>query len=49
MRAALVLECPRRAIVARTSDEAAILAQHVLTALELRAVKTAQPTPGRRT
>ncbi len=32
--------------VARTSDDAAILAQHVLTALELRAVKTAQPTRG---
>jgi phosphoglycolate phosphatase len=32
--------------VARTSDEAAILAQHVLTALELRAVKSAEPTPG---
>ena len=32
--------------VARVSDDAAILAQHVLTALEGRAVKTAQPTRG---
>ncbi len=32
--------------MARTSDDAAILAQHVLTALEVRAVKTAQPTHG---
>jgi beta-phosphoglucomutase-like phosphatase (HAD superfamily) len=32
--------------VARVSDGAAILAQHVLTALEVRAVKTAQPTHG---
>ena len=32
--------------VARTSDDAAILAQHVLTALEVRAVKTAEPTHG---
>jgi beta-phosphoglucomutase-like phosphatase (HAD superfamily) len=32
--------------VARASDDAAVLAQHVLTALEVRAVKTAQPTPG---
>jgi HAD superfamily hydrolase (TIGR01509 family) len=32
--------------VARASDDAAILAQHVLTALEVRAVKTAQPTWG---
>jgi len=32
--------------VARTSDDAAIVAQHVLTALEVRAVKTAQPTHG---
>jgi beta-phosphoglucomutase-like phosphatase (HAD superfamily) len=32
--------------VARASDDAAITAQHLLTALEIRAVKTAQPTPG---
>ena len=32
--------------VARVSDDAAILAQHVLTALEVRAVKTAEPTHG---
>jgi beta-phosphoglucomutase-like phosphatase (HAD superfamily) len=32
--------------VARTSDDAAMVAQHILTALEVRAVKTAQPTPG---
>jgi beta-phosphoglucomutase-like phosphatase (HAD superfamily) len=32
--------------VARTSDDAAAAAQDVLTALEVRAVKTAQPTPG---
>jgi beta-phosphoglucomutase-like phosphatase (HAD superfamily) len=32
--------------VAKTSDDAAAAAQDVLTALEVRAVKTAQPTPG---
>lgn len=32
--------------VARTSDDAAATAQDVLTALEVHAVKTAQPTPG---
>jgi N-acetyl-D-muramate 6-phosphate phosphatase len=32
--------------VARTSDDAASMAQHVLTALEVRAVKTARPTHG---
>jgi HAD superfamily hydrolase (TIGR01509 family) len=32
--------------VARTSDAAAAAAQDALTALEVRAVKTAQPTPG---
>jgi beta-phosphoglucomutase-like phosphatase (HAD superfamily) len=32
--------------VAGESDDAAILAQHVLTALEIRAVKTARPTRG---
>jgi phosphoglycolate phosphatase-like HAD superfamily hydrolase len=32
--------------MARVSDGAAVLAQHVLTALEVRAVKTAQPTRG---
>lgn len=32
--------------VARAGDDAAILAQHVLTALEIRAVKTARPTRG---
>jgi hypothetical protein len=32
--------------VARVSDDAAILAQHVLKALEVRAVKTGRPTRG---
>jgi beta-phosphoglucomutase-like phosphatase (HAD superfamily) len=32
--------------VARASDAAAVLAQHILTALEVRAVKTARPTRG---
>jgi len=32
--------------MAQASDDAAVLAQHVLTALEVRAVKTAQPTRG---
>src|SRR5262249_22917847 len=32
--------------VARASNDGGVLAQHVLTALEVRAVKTAQPTRG---